>query len=118
MSIQSLTSANFQRVGNSLNVKHRGPKYAVVLFYSNGCPHCHTLAPKYQQLARNLAGRNIEFAQLETSTDQTIGQMASGTATEIQFVPMVVLYQPNGVPVGVYKGQHEEMAMANWLKNL
>ena len=114
MSVQNLTSQNFQVVGRSrqtLNINLDG--YVLVFFKMDGCTGCAAFEPQFYQLAN--AERGINYAVANLSSNREIIAMSRTTSTSIQTVPYIVLYV-NGSPFAKYNGKKNVQALRSFIK--
>jgi thioredoxin-like negative regulator of GroEL len=73
----------------------------LVLFYSTQCEHCKNAIPIFRQLPQSIHG--CSFGMINVSTNAKVVHMARNTISNIQYVPLIVLYV-NGEPTYKYKG--------------
>jgi thiol-disulfide isomerase/thioredoxin len=91
--LQHLTAANFSPAGNLIN--SRGLVY--IVFYGNGCPHCHRYAPTFYQF---LQQNGLKSSCVNTGAVDLRGVQFPYA---VNGVPMTAIYV-NGVPVGYISG--------------
>ncbi len=81
------------------------PSFSLVLFYSTQCKHCKTLIPIFKRLPGTISG--CQFRLLNVGTNMKVVQKSKGTVTEIQYVPLIILYI-NGKPFMRYAGKYNK----------
>ena len=81
------------------------PSFSLVLFYSNQCKHCKILVPIFKKLPGTIGG--CQFGLLNIGTNMKVVQKSKGTVTEIQYVPLIILYI-NGKPFMRYAGTYNK----------
>ena len=81
------------------------PSFSLVLFYSTQCKHCKTLIPIFKRLPGTISG--CQFGLLNVGTNMKVVQKSKGTVTEIQYVPLIILYI-NGKPFMRYAGKYDK----------
>ena len=101
MSVQHLTSANFDTV-------IAGAQPVLVDFFATWCGPCKMLSPVIEQLAAELEGK---AAVCKLDIDQ---EMAIAELYGVQSVPTVVLFQ-NGREMGRIVGYQPKTAILNLL---
>jgi hypothetical protein len=81
------------------------PGFSLVLFYSQQCKHCRTLVPIFKRLPGTIGG--CQFGLLNVGSNMKVVKKAKGTVTEIQYVPLIILYI-NGKPFMRYAGSYDK----------
>ena len=81
------------------------PSFSLVLFYSKQCKHCKILVPIFKKLPGSIGG--CQFGLLNIGTNMKVVQKSKGTVTEIQYVPLIILYI-NGKPFMRYAGKYNK----------
>ena len=81
------------------------PSFSLVLFYSTQCTHCKTLVPIFKKLPGTIGG--CQFGLLNIGSNMKLVQKSKGTVTEIQYVPLIILYV-NGKPFMRYSGKYKK----------
>lgn len=96
--------SNFEKI-----IQARG-KYTLVTFYSVGCQHCQTLAPKYEPLATLFNGTDVQIAQIEAHDNKRIRNKEG-----IRGFPTVRLYHFDGTHVASFTGDRTTERLAQFL---
>ena len=81
------------------------PSFSLVLFYSTQCKHCKMLVPIFKKLPGTIGG--CQFGLLNIGSNMKLVQKSKGTVTEIQYVPLIILYV-NGKPFMRYSGKYKK----------
>ena len=91
------------------------PSFSLVLFYSNQCKHCKTLVPIFKKLPGTIGG--CQFGLLNVGTNMKVVQKSKGTVTEIQYVPLIILYI-NGKPFMRYAGKYNQAEIVQFVVSM
>jgi len=91
------------------------PSFSLVLFYSNQCKHCKTLVPIFKKLPGTIGG--CQFGLLNVGTNMKVVQKSKGTVTEIQYVPLIILYI-NGKPFMRYAGNYNQAEIIQFVVSM
>ena len=91
------------------------PSFSLVLFYSTQCKHCATLVPIFKRLPGTIGG--CQFGLLNIGTNMKLVQKSKGTITEIQYVPLIILYV-NGKPFMRYAGKYKKEDIIQFVVNM
>tara|TARA_B110000285_G_scaffold235072_1_gene314549 strand:- start:1665 stop:2288 length:624 start_codon:yes stop_codon:yes gene_type:complete len=91
------------------------PSFSLVLFYSNQCNHCKTLVPIFKKLPGTIGG--CQFGLLNVGTNMKVVQKSKETVTEIQYVPLIILYI-NGKPFMRYAGKYNQAEIVQFVVSM
>jgi thiol-disulfide isomerase/thioredoxin len=91
------------------------PSFSLVLFYSTQCTHCKTLVPIFKNLPGSIGG--CQFGLLNVGTNMKVVQKSKGTVTEIQYVPLIILYI-NGKPFMRYAGKYNKSEIIQFVVSM
>ena len=111
LSDQNFVSANGGRVLQLNNI----PGLSIVMFKTEGCGHCRTFTPIFQ----NVAKQELRVRHFFASVDKyrRIVGMAQTTNTPVRAVPMFVFYV-NGLPKAKYNGNQTDDALLAFLNKM
>lgn len=109
-----LTANDFyiKQTGDRLELCNKLQGLSFVLFYSTKCRYCHTLSPEFKTLPSIVQG--FQFGMINVTTFPAIADMSRGTNTEIQYVPLIILYN-KGAPLMRYEGPPIKSEMAKFV---
>ena len=89
----------------ALNKMRKEHKIFVVFIHMEGCGPCRRLTPKFNQLARELQGEDIVFAQLEKHENKDFCKR-----NDIKLFPTILIFK-DGVWVKEFQGcSHNSVA--------
>ena len=100
---------NFTGVGPRMRLT----KPHIVLFYSNGCGHCHDFLPTWKEFVRV---SNITAVGLEVSSAPAKLRMELSKSVIKRGVPSVWLYL-DGMPYMEYNGDRSLQSLVNFAGN-
>jgi len=86
-------------------------KDVLVEFYAPWCGHCKTLAPKFEEAAKKLAGnKNIVLAKIDATANEV-------PSVQIKGFPTLKFYPSNkkSAPID-FEGDREVEGIIKWLK--
>lgn len=104
--------------GSKGNILCTGIKgISLILFFSPQCQHCQNLIPIFKRLPGQMSG--IQFGIVNISVEKNLVRFSKGTATEIRYVPYILLYA-NGSPYIRFdpQGPITEMMIKNFIMDV
>ena len=100
---------------NGLVLCTKIPNLSFVLFYSNGCMHCHRMKAILKQLPNYIHGIQLGLINVDNNKKTIVD--SSNTITQIKYVPFLMFYV-NGIPYIQYSGEHKLEHVTTFLKKV
>lgn len=118
--LQVLQRNAFEKVQKNdqklLVLKNFAQKVVLVLFSGNECPHCDKMKEILETIIPHFEN-NISFCTINLSEYPELVEASSDTATNITYVPYVLVYV-NNIPYSKYEGNYSETEVAKFLSSL
>jgi thioredoxin-like negative regulator of GroEL len=98
-----LNTTDFELNGDELFCR-KADGLMMVLFYSNGCPHCGPARNVFNSVASQFMQGKCKFGLINISQNPKVPQLARNSKTPIRFVPFILAFF-NGRPLVPFGSQ-------------
>ena len=96
-----------------LCLKNFSRSYALVIFTGNNCQHCVKMMDVVNKVMPNFENK-LHFLTINLSENEEVHKDSIGTATNITYVPFVILYADN-LPYKIFEGDYNEIEFQQFL---
>jgi thioredoxin-like negative regulator of GroEL len=116
--IQVLERSAFEKIQEQkmLVLKNFAKEVCLVLFSGNECQHCDKMKTILEYVAPKFEGK-IQFCTINLSDYPELVEASSDTATNITYVPYVLIYV-NNIPYTRYEGSYSGEELIKFLNAL